>query len=402
MPFKNRYKNSMENQASSLQLLYSEANAKTAAVTRLMLQHFRSYASFTLETKATPIVITGQNGAGKTNILEALSFLSPGRGLRGAKLSDVDQAGEVRGAWVVSAKLCVGDDEHHIGTGRVPEASARGKRVVQVNATKGAAQSELADLCTVMWQTPQMDGLFIAGASERRSFVDRMVYHFDSFHAKRVNQYEHVMRERMRLLQDGADAKWMTILEERMAAEAVAIAAARNEVMELVASAISQAPTAFPKAMLYVDGFLEEMMRSECSALKAEESFREILHKNRSHDARSGRTQAGVHRSDLQVFHNEKEMPARLCSTGEQKALLLSIVLAEARAKALWKNSVPILLLDEVVAHLDSKRRSALFEEILAMKAQCWMTGTDAVLFEDMRDNAQFFNIKDGIIHSDV
>ncbi len=389
---------SMNEQAITIDKLYEGAETKTVAVRRLMLQNFRSYSAVTIETKASPIVLSGANGAGKTNILEALSFLSPGRGLRSAKLGDVDKVGA--GAWAISAALHVGDEEHHVGTGRAQEPSVRGKRIVQVNATRGVSQSELANLCTVMWQTPQMDGLFLAGASERRNFVDRMVYHFDSQHAKRVSQYEHAMRERMRLLQDNADKQWIAILEEKMAAEAVAIAAARNETIALVSAAIAAAPSAFPKAVLRIDGELEQRLLSEQSALAVEDEFRAQLYEKRYHDARSGRTQAGVHRSDLNVFHDEKRMPANLCSTGEQKALLLSIVLAEARAKALWKDMVPILLLDEVVAHLDITRREALFEEIIAMKAQCWMTGTDSVLFEGLEGKAQFFNVKDADVEA--
>ena len=387
----------MTEKATSINTLYEDVIASQASVSRLVLQNFRSYPSLTIETNASPVVLTGANGAGKTNILEAISYLAPGRGMRSAKLSEVDTAG--KGPWVVSANMNIDDDEHHIGTGRAEGNSVRGKRVIHLNATQNVPQSELASLCTIMWQTPQMDGLFLAGSSERRRFIDRIVYHFDVLHARRVNVYEHAVRERMQLLQTGADASWLSIVEQRVAAEGVAIAVARNNVVELVASAIEQAPSAFPKAVLEMDCDTERLLKENSSALDAEEYFIKKLFDNRSYDRRSGRTQFGTHRSDLCVLHDEKQMPAKLCSTGEQKALLLSIVLAEARAKALWRGSVPILLLDEVVAHLDETRRTALFEEIAAMKAQCWMTGTDAMLFDSIRSEAQFFTVKDGVVN---
>lgn len=389
-----RYKKYMS--YSSSDTIYQDVAASHVCVTKLMLQAFRSYAQLSLECSGEPVVLTGHNGAGKTNILEAISFLAPGRGLRGAKLTDVDHVNG--GAWVVSANLDVDGDAHFIGTGRSPDAGVRSKRVIHVNATQNVSQSELANLSTIMWQTPQMDGLFLAGASERRSFIDRIVYHFDVLHARRVNQYEHAVRERMRLLQMQSDPAWITVLEQQIVAEGVAVAVARNDVVNLIAASIEKAPSAFPKAIVAMEGDIEEMLLAGNKALEIEEFYMQKLFENRVHDARSGRTQFGVHRSDLSVFHAEKEMPAKLCSTGEQKALLLSIILAEARAKALWKGSVPILLLDEVVAHLDNHRRAALFEEILAMKAQCWMTGTDHLLFDALEGKAQFFNVENATV----
>lgn len=386
----------------TIQQLYADVSAPVLSVNRLTLSHFRCYEALSLEVGASPVVLTGPNGAGKTNILEAISFLSPGRGLRNAKLTDIDrnQGGLAQFPWAVSAHMAVdGEEEYHIGTGRDPQSSPiRAKRVVRIDNAGNTSQSELARVCTVMWQTPQMDGLFLAAASERRKFMDRMVYNFDPLHATRVNHYEQAMRERMRLLQDRGDVQWIAIVEERMASEAVAIAAARNEMLSIVTEAIARAPSAFPKAVIRIEGELERQLLQGETALAVEDAFREKLLHNRRSDMHSGRTHTGVHRSDLVVSHDSKHMLAASCSTGEQKALLLSLILAEARAKALWKQSVPILLLDEVVAHLDDTRREALFEEVIAMRAQVWMTGTDEMLFAGLKNKAQFFHVESSMV----
>lgn len=377
----------------------------TLAVTQLALTNFRSYPSLHLSLGTTPVVLTGANGAGKTNILEALSFFSPGRGLRGAKLTEIDYAGDKQtwqAPWGVASVWQTAQGGCQVGTGRLPaEGSALvAKRAVKIEGQVVRGQAELVNVCSVLWLTPAMDKLFLEGASERRRFLDRLVYNFDASHAGRVAKYEYLMRERIKLLlQPYKDRDWLNALEEKMAEAAVAVAAARLETVEVLQQRILKATTPFPKAWIAVDGAVEGWVKA-MPALQAEEKYREVLLKNREMDAMTCRTQIGVHRSDFLATHAAKAMPAALCSTGEQKALLLSILLAEARAKAEWKGSVPVLLLDEVVAHLDHTRREALFAELLALRAQAWMTGTDRLLFEGFGGEVQYLEVKESNVIS--
>lgn len=388
------------------------------AVAKLSLTNFRNYSDLSLELDASPVVITGANGSGKTNILEAISFLSPGRGLRGIKLDEADRKGEGPRAkgegeeknnfipyplahspsptspWAVSARINCGYDETQIGTGRDASVAAN-KRIVKIDGNIIRGQEELARAFSVMWLTPQMDGLFLAASSERRKFLDRLVYNFNPEHASLVYAYEYAMRERSRLLQENGDAAWLGVLEAKMAEKAVAIAIARVDAVQIIQQSINSAPTAFPKADLFVDGYVESLVGNS-PAQAVEESLKQKLRDARYDDYRTGRTSIGTHRSDFKVTHILKNMPAEFCSTGEQKALLLAIIMAEVRAKAMWKNNVPVLLLDEVVAHLDAGRRAALFEEFLSMGAQVWMTGTDTSLFSDLTGRAQFLQVEEG------
>jgi DNA replication and repair protein RecF len=362
-------------------------------VSHLVLSNFRNYTHRKFSFDPRPIVITGKNGAGKTNILEAISLLAPGRGLRQAKLELLDRIDDgQRYPWGVTAEISLGDIESYtINTGK-DTSTFKAKRITKVDGDIIKNQTELARIGSVMWLTPQMDGLFIGAASDRRKFLDRLVYNFDPEHASRVYSYEYSMRERAKLLQMRGDSTWITTLEKKMAERAVAIVIARMEAVEMLRGAIEQAPGVFPKAEIGVEGDVETLVQGH-SALEAEEKLLAGFYRNRASDASSGRTQMGAHRSDFVVFHTEKSMPAASCSTGEQKALLLSIILAEARAKATWKRSVPILLLDEVVAHLDEARRNALFEEIISLKAQAWMTGTDKTLFAGMLGESQTLSL---------
>lgn len=384
------------------------------SVSRLVLTNFRNYNSMALNLNVSPVVITGENGSGKTNILEAISFLSPGRGLRSIKLDEADRISEGKGGgdkgegikknsyplpltpypWAISAQIKCGSEEIQIGTGR-DGASSANKRIVKIDGDIIRGQAELAQSFSLMWLTPQMDGLFLAASSERRKFLDRLVYNFNPEHASLVYSYEYVMRERARLLQENGDASWISVLEAKMAEKSVAIAIARVDAINIIQDAIYNAPTAFPKAGLRIEGLVESLMGT-APALEIEEFLKQKMRNSRNDDARAGRTSIGTHRSDFQVTHLQKNMPANLCSTGEQKALLLAIILAEARAKAAWKSSVPVLLLDEVVAHLDVNRRRALFEEFLSMGAQVWMTGTDESLFAELQGRAQFLKVDDG------
>lgn len=375
------------------------------SLSSLSLHHFRNYASARLQTGSAPVVLTGHNGAGKTNILEALSLLVPGRGLRRARLGEIDYknpclSGEGNTSWVISAHVNGMQGAVKIGTGRDASASSDSdKRLVRIDEKPARSQAELARHLSIIWLTPQMEQLFQEGASAGRKFLDRLVYAFDSDHAGRINEYEYAMRERNRLLPMGAyDSAWVDSLERTMAETAAAIASARIDTVAHINHAILASSLSFPKAEIAVVGEVENRLLQGESAAQAEAAFQEKLAANRVQDAAAGRALIGAHRSEMRVFHRAKAMPAESCSMGEQKAILLSIMLAQGRACALWKGVVPMLLLDEVVNHLDPTRRLELFEEICQIGAQTWMTGTDADLFDYLRGKAQFFTVENAAI----
>ncbi len=368
------------------------------SVCRLRLSGFRCYESAQLDLDARPVVLTGPNGAGKTNLLEAISLLAPGRGLRGARLEEMDRqgtlkAGEPGEGWTVAAAVTTPGGMVEIGTGHRPDSTTR--RVVQIDGKQNRSQTSLSDHVSAVWLTPQMDRLFTDGASGRRRFLDRLVFGFDAAHAGRVSAYEHMLRERARLLRDGGDAVWLDTLESDMAERGVAIAAARRELTARLAR-LTEAPAGpFPGAEVAVTGKVEEWL-DEGPALAAEERLRAALRGSRAQDAAAGGAAVGPHRSDLAVRHLAHGMPAALCSTGEQKALLIAIVLANARLQTAERGRVPLLLLDEVAAHLDADRREALFEEVLALGAQAWFTGTDRGVFESFAGRAQYVAVRAG------
>ncbi|WP_051340728.1 DNA replication/repair protein RecF [Azospirillum halopraeferens] len=374
------------------------------AVTRLTLTRFRSYAHARLEPDRRPVVLTGPNGAGKTNLLEAVSFLAPGRGLRGATIAEVERIGPVPeapdespgGGWAVAAVVETPNGPVEIGTGRDARAGDGNRRVVRIDGHPARGQTVLADHVAVVWLTPPMDRLFLEGASGRRRFLDRLVFGFDPAHAGRLSRFEHALRERARLLRDGRfDDGWLSGLEDAMATAGVAVAAARRDVVGRLRAACGRAVGPFPGAVLAVEGTVEGWL-DEGPALAAEDTLRDALRARRRDDAASGGAAVGPHRSDLVVRHRAKDMPAALCSTGEQKALLIAIVLANARLLAAERGAAPLLLLDEVAAHLDAERRAALFGEILALGAQAWMTGTDAAVFAPLGADACRFRIEEG------
>jgi len=385
-----------------------DPNTVSAAVTQINLTDFRGYASARLDLAARPVVLTGQNGAGKTNLLEAVSFLAPGRGLRRAKLSEIDRRVPLAratatppDAWAIAATLATPQGEVRIGTGRDAQSESGERRIVLIDGAPAKSQSALVEHLGIVWLTPQMDRLFLEGASARRRFLDRLVYGFDSDHASHLNAYEQAMRERARLLADGnGDKAWLAALEARMAEQGVAVVAARRETVMRLDEVCGEIRGAFPAARLGLSGEIEAWLDT-MPALAAEEEFAKRLAATRGLDGASGTTSLGPHRADLVAHHGGTHMEAAQCSTGEQKALLIGIVLAHASLIA-RRRDVPLLLLDEVAAHLDAARREALFAEIDRLKAQAWLTGTDASLFAGLAGIAQFFSIADAVITPQV
>ena len=364
------------------------------SVTRLRLSQFRCYAEAAFDGDERPVVLTGPNGAGKTNMLEAVSYLGPGRGLRQARLADVDRRGGDAG-WAVAATVSGPVGSIELGTGRNPSST---RRAVRVNGATASGQSALADYVSIVWLTPQMDRLFLEGVAARRRFLDRLVFGFDTAHAGRVSAYEHAMRERARLLKLGRrDDGWLSALEDTMAGRGIAIAAARRDMAGRLARACAEASGPFPAAGIAAIGQVEDWLE-EVPALAAEDRLRERLAAQRDDDAASGRTSVGSHRSDFAVRHLEKNMPADLCSTGEQKALLTAVVLANARLQAAERGMAPLLLLDEVTAHLDVGKRCVLFETLLGLGVQAWLTGTDRHLFDELGEQAQFYTVADATL----
>jgi len=350
------------------------------ALTRLSLRDFRSYADALIAPGPAFVILTGENGAGKTNILEAISLLSPGRGLRGASLSEMARRGG-DGAFAVAAKM----DAVDIGTGTTADAPDR--RQVRIDGAAASANS-LAEFLSVLWLTPAMDRLFVDAASGRRRFLDRLVLALSPGHATHAARYEAAMRARNKLLAENGrrDEAWLTALEARMADHGQAVAEARAAAVAALAERLAGAPEGpFARAALALEG-------------GDEPDLAQALALGRARDAAAGRTLSGPHRTDLLVTHVGKSQPASLCSTGEQKALLIGLVLAFADLVADRSGRRPILLLDEIAAHLDPLRRAALFDRLGAAGGQVWMTGTERSLFEEAGGQATRLNVVDGRI----
>jgi DNA replication and repair protein RecF len=355
-------------------------------ITRLLLSSFRNYASLDIAADAQLVALIGDNGAGKTNILEAISLLSPGRGLRRADFADIQRQGG-NGGFAMSVILAGPEGEVLLGAGHQPGA-ANG-RVCRINREPAASAMAFAEYCRVLWLTPENDGLFRGAAGDRRRFLDRLVLAVDASHGARVNGLEKALRSRNRLLEeDRPDGAWLDAVEREAAEIAVAVAAARLETVSRLSALIAMEidpDSPFPHAILRVEGDLETAL-GRSSALQAEEWYRGILNDNRWRDKAAGRTLVGPNTADLAVRHGPKDMPADLCSTGEQKALLIGLMLAHARLVRQMSGLPPILLLDEVAAHLDPRRREALFRQLEGLAGQVWMTGTDKALFEALPD----------------
>lgn len=388
------------------------ADAGGLSVRRLTLTDFRCYRHQRMDVDARPVVLTGPNGAGKTNLLEGLSFLVPGRGLRHARLADPGRREQAENTdagapapqsplrpWGVAATLRTPGGEVEIGTAfeKAP-AGKRDKRIVKVDGEVAKSQAVLADHVSALWLTPRMDRLFVEGPGARRRFLDRLVFDSDPAHGGRVKAYEHALRERMRLLRDGVnDDGWLASLEDIMATRGVAVAAARLDVARRLSRRLAVDTGTFPGAAIEIAGPVESWL-GDGPALAAEDRFRAALADQRGRDAAEGRALTGPHKSDLKVRHLGNGQAAALCSTGEQKALLVALVLATARMRARERGCAPLLLLDEIAAHLDNRRLDALFDEILGLGAQVWMTGTDSALFKPLAGRAQFFNVAEATV----
>ena len=370
-----------------------------ARLRRLTLTDFRSYERAVLPLDGRPVYLHGANGAGKTNLLEAVSLLAPGRGLRGAAIAEMGRRlpGEARGrAWAVAVALETGDETVQLGTG-VETASAP-RRVVRLEG-EPAPPGRLAELVRLVWLTPQQDRLFIEGAGDRRRFFDRLVFAGRPDHAASASAYERALRERTRLLTDGpADPAWLAALEAQMAQAGAAMALARAETLQALRDEIDRrGARPFPRAGLALTGEWERMAGDGAPFESIQARLGEALAAARDRDAAAGRALTGPHRGDLAVTHLEKDRPAAECSTGEQKALILNLVLAQAARLSRAESAPnPILLLDEVAAHLDRLRRAALFDEIEALGLQAFLTGTDEALFFDLKGRAQGVSVDAG------
>ncbi|MDE2445417.1 MAG: DNA replication/repair protein RecF [Alphaproteobacteria bacterium] len=375
----------------------------TYRINRLTLSDFRNYATLRIEPTCPLVALTGNNGAGKTNILEAVSLLVPGRGLRGSAFNVVARLSG-SGSWAVAATVDVPEGEFHLGTSFEGDPSSEdggnAGRNAMVDGEVQRSSGVLTNYLKMLWLTPAMDRLFAGPASDRRRFFDRLVAAFDSHHGARFSAFEKLMRERNFLLQDHrSDAVWLSSIERQMAEQAVAIATARNAAAETLARHFAghadQSP--FPWGILQLVGEIE-VLAAHNPAVQAEEEYARLLFDSRGADRAQQRTLKGPHRTDFSVTHGPKNVPADLCSTGEQKALLIGLILAQAKAVKELVGAAPILLLDEVAAHLDAARRRGLFESLTRLGVQAWMTGTDESLFGEAGPQAALYHVEQGEI----
>lgn len=367
---------------------------------RLILSDFRSYPRLDLALAPTPLVaLIGENGAGKTNVLEALSLLAPGRGLRRAEIADLARAGG-SGGFAVSVELRTPLGPVQLGVGHGPEDGAQGRKF-RINRAPAASTRLFAEYTRVCWLTPSMDGLFAGSPGERRRFVDRMVLAVDADHGARVASLERALRNRNRLLEErNAHAAWLSATEREVAELSVAVAVARKETIErlqalILATRDEESP--FPWAETAMAGEIDRLV-AEAPSLEAEERLRKTLHETRARDAAAGRTLSGPQISDLTVRHGPKRMAASQCSTGEQKALLVGLTLAHAALVRAMSSIAPIVLLDEIAAHFDPLRRSALFNRLEALGGQVWMTGADPQAFSELAGRAEILAVSPGRI----
>jgi DNA replication and repair protein RecF len=376
-----------------------------AVIRRLTLSNFRNYRAASLEADERPIVLVGPNGAGKTNLIEAISFLAPGRGLRRATLEEVafqegdggDGSGDA--SWAVAAEVEGALGLATLGTGveGVSLDDSAAARKYRIDREPASSASAFADHIRVVWLVPAMDSLFVGAPSERRRFLDRVALAVDAEHASRVNALERALRSRNRLLAEPRpDPHWLDAVEHETVELAVAVAAVRAETVSRLEHVLeSRRGSDFPPAELSLDGWMEKLVPAH-PALEIEERYRTVLRENRTRDAAAGRTLDGPHVTDLAVVYSAKNIAASAASTGEQKALLIGLVLAHARLITEMTASTPVLLLDEIVAHLDPGRRAALHAELAQLGAQVWMTGADPAAFVEIADRAAMIEVRSG------
>ncbi len=369
------------------------------ALRSLSLKSFRNYAAANVVFDTDLIVLTGENGAGKTNLLEAISLLTPGRGLRRARYEEIVRLDTDQG-WAVAAKILRNGEETRLGTGLVdaPAGEAR-SRAVRINGAPVPSADALLDHLRVLWLTPSMDGLFTGAASERRRFLDRLVLTIDAAHGRRAREFDRLMTQRNRLLDEGANSGWLDAVEAELSERAVAVALARAETASLLSARMErqEAASLFPPGRLALAGDFDRAIEGR-SAAEAELGYREALREGRAADRVAGRTLVGPHRSDLDVALVGKAVPAAHSSTGEQKALLIGLILAHAGIVAETTGMTPILLLDEIAAHLDEGRRRALFDKLQRLGGQAFLTGADPALFADLPPTALRFRVAAGTV----
>lgn len=384
------------------------------ATKRLTLVNFRNYKYLRLDLNKPFIVLSGQNGSGKTNILEALSFLSQGRGLRGAKLSEIKTFDFLantlpapvyinNNGWSVSAHIQKFDDEFSIGTAletsirelEYNETKEVERRIIHINNQKITSQNELGEHISMIWVTPQMDRLFQGSPQNRRAFLDRIVCSFDVNHSKRLSAFDNLYRQWLHILKNGnINTNWLSSLEEKISENGIAIAAARKEYINKLNNFIEQNPDdVFPSALLELDGTIEKLL-DEKPAVFVEDFYRESLFNLRKNILYNSDA-PNIIKTDLKAIYTKKNVPANLCSTGEQKSLLLSIILSQAKCLVNYRGFPPILLLDEVGAHIDEIKKDALLNKIKNLKTQTWLTTTNVFDFMNIKDCAQFFEIRD-------
>jgi DNA replication and repair protein RecF len=373
-----------------------------ARIRRLTLTNFRNYHAAAIAIEHHTIALVGPNGAGKTNILEAISFLTPGRGLRHATLEDVAFS-EGDGTWAVAAEVEGALGVVTLGTGiDLPSVETKlTSRRSRIDREPVPSASAFSDHLGVLWLVPAMDGLFTGPASDRRRFLDRLVLAIDAEHGARVSALERALRSRNRLLgEPRPDEHWLDAIEHETAELAVAVAAARSQMVELLSNALAARddPT-FPSAQIALDGWMEALVRTY-PAIEIEDRSRTVLRENRERDRAAGRTLDGAHVTDIKVTYVAKAVAARDASTGEQKALLIGLVLANAELVARLTGFAPVLLLDEVVAHLDPDRRAALFDALERLGSQVWMSGADPATFGNIAARAQVIAVESGKLNS--
>jgi DNA replication and repair protein RecF len=378
-------------------------------ISYLSFYQFRNYSSLDLPIEKGPIVLTGPNGAGKTNVLEAISLFSPGRGLRGAKLSEmiphhlnpITQPGLL---WGASLQL---DDETQLATGLEKTAQGTEKRLYKIHYEPVKSQAAFGEWLNIVWLTPETDRIFLEAPALRRKFIDRLIYAEDPLHVDRVQRYEHALKERLMVLRNQNDQRWLAGLEEQLATYGVAIAVARQQLMNKLNKSQEYHHNLFPTFYSHMVGEIDCWVE-EKSATEAEVQLKQTFYQNRRTDQESGTTKCGPHRSDWQVIHQDKKIAAELASTGEQKILLMAVILSFIQHKVRSDHRLTILLLDDVIAHLDFHHRVVLFEQISALQfqhglkshIQTWLTGTDSLLFESLIGRAQFFMVEHATITS--